>query len=55
MPEGTKVARCVDKLAPKVGKASAIRICQESTGYSYMTGKPAKTHQNAPKTEKKDK
>jgi hypothetical protein len=43
MPEGTKVARCVQKLVAKgYDKTKAIRICQESTGQSYVTGKSFK-------------
>lgn len=43
MPKGTKVYRCVHKLM-KEGKSkkSAIKICQESTGQSYKTGKDIK-------------
>lgn len=41
MPEGTKVARCVDDLTQKgMAKPNAIRICQKSTGQAYATGKP---------------
>lgn len=41
MPKGTKVHKCVHDLMKKKGysKAKAIRICQESTGQSYKTGK----------------
>ena len=43
MPKGTKVYRCVQKLVKKGrSKASAIRICQSSTGQSYKTGKKSK-------------
>jgi hypothetical protein len=43
MPEGTKVARCVNNLTQKgVQKPNAIRICQKSTGQAYATGKPPK-------------
>jgi len=42
MPKGTKVYRCVHDIAPKKGKVSAIKICQKSTGMSYMTGKKSK-------------
>jgi hypothetical protein len=38
MPEGTKVARCVNKLKKK-GKGNPYAICQASTGQSYKTGK----------------
>lgn len=39
MPKGTKVHRCViDLMAKGHSKASAIRICQKSTGQSYATG-----------------
>jgi hypothetical protein len=43
MPKGTRVYRCVKRLV-KSGKSkvSAIRICQESTGQSYKTGRKAK-------------
>ncbi len=45
MPKGTKVYRCVQKVKSKGhSKVSAIRICQASTGMSYITGKKAKTH-----------
>lgn len=44
MPEGTKVAGCVNDLTQKgMPKPNAIRICQKSTGQSYMTGKPSKS------------
>ena len=44
MPKGTKVYRCVQKVqAQGKSKASAIRICQESTGQSYKTGKKSKS------------
>ncbi len=39
MPKGTKVHKCVDRLKGKMGKGSAIGVCQSSTGQSYMTGK----------------
>jgi hypothetical protein len=43
MPEDSKVARCVKKvMAQGHSKASAIRICQASTGQSYQTGQRAK-------------
>ena len=46
MPEGTKVASCVDKLTPKYGKGRAIAICQSTTKQAYMTGKPIKKSLN---------
>jgi hypothetical protein len=46
MPEGTPVARCVNRLTPKFGKPGAIRICQDTTKHSYMTGKPIKKSLN---------
>lgn len=43
MPKGTKVADCVARMmAAGHVKASAIRICQASTGQSYRTGKKSK-------------
>ena len=43
MPKGTKVHSCVSKVMRQgKSKASAIRICQESTGQSYKTGKKSK-------------
>jgi hypothetical protein len=39
MPEGTKVARCVEKLKGRKG-LNAYAVCQASTGQSYATGKP---------------
>jgi hypothetical protein len=39
MPAGTKVARCVKQLIWEgYDKATAIAICQKSTGESYATG-----------------
>jgi len=43
MPEGTKVADCVARVMAKgLDKPNAIRICQKSTGQSYMSGKKSK-------------
>lgn len=43
MPQGTPVARCVKELMRKGhSKESAIKICQKSTGLSYMTGRRPK-------------
>lgn len=43
MPAGTSVHRCVKRLVAKgKSKASAIKICQKSTGKSYATGKKPK-------------
>ena len=42
MPQGTRVARCVKKVARKYNKGSAIAICQKSTQQSYRTGKKLK-------------
>lgn len=43
MPKGTKVHRCVQKVMRSgKSKPSAIKICQKSTGQSYMTGKPVR-------------
>lgn len=43
MPEGTKVYSCVQDVMKKgIPKVNAIRICQESTGLSYQTGKKPK-------------
>jgi len=45
MPKGSKVHRCVQRLKSeniKRGTASAIKICQASTGQAYATGKPPK-------------
>lgn len=42
MPEGTKVARCVQKVKAKGSGKNAYAICQASTGQSYATGKPIK-------------
>ena len=43
MPKGTKVAKCVeDVMAQGKSKVSAIKICQKSTGQSYMTGRKSK-------------
>ncbi len=43
MPKDTKVGRCVTKVQSQgKSKASAIRICQKSTGQSYATGKKSK-------------
>lgn len=41
MPKGTKVARCVEKVKAKGGKAkaNAYAVCQKATGQSYKTGK----------------
>lgn len=39
MPKGTRVHRCVYKLADKYGYSGAIAICQTSTRQNYMTGK----------------
>jgi len=42
MPKGTKIHSCVQKvMAQGKKKPNAIRICQESTGQSYKTGKPS--------------
>lgn len=42
-PQNSSVGRCVKKLVAKgKSKASAIRICQASTGLSYATGKKPK-------------
>lgn len=50
MPKGTKVYRCVQKLI-KQGrdKATAIKICQESTGQSYKTGKSSQDSKSSKK------
>jgi hypothetical protein len=42
MPKGTKVDDCYQKLKPKMGVASAVKICQASTGQALATGKPPK-------------
>lgn len=47
MPKGTKVSDCVERLmAQGHAEANAIRICQDSTGQSYMTGKKSKNPKN---------
>lgn len=54
IPKDTKVSDCVAKLMKKgMAKPNAIRICQESTGLSYQTGKKPKTGPNAKKGKKK--
>ena len=40
MPKNTKVARCVEKVKARGGRANPYAICQASTGQSYATGKP---------------
>jgi hypothetical protein len=48
MPEGTRVARCVEHLMAKgYSKEVAIKICQERTGQSYATGKKPKSPKKA--------
>jgi hypothetical protein len=42
MPKGTKVDDCYQKLKPKMGVASAVRISQSYTGQALATGKPPK-------------
>lgn len=42
MPKGTKVDDCYQKLKTTKGVASAVRICQASTGLALATGKPPK-------------
>jgi hypothetical protein len=43
MPKGTKISRCVEDLLRKGhSKVSAIKICQDSTGMSYASGKSSK-------------
>jgi len=42
MPKGTRVARCVEKVKAKGGKANAYAVCQASTHQSYKTGKALK-------------
>ena len=45
MPKGSKVHRCVQRLKSENlnrGTASAIKICQASTGQAYATGKSPK-------------
>lgn len=55
-PEGSRVARCVHKLvAAGRSKVSAIRICQDSTGQSYQTGKPSKARARTRRALKKSK
>jgi hypothetical protein len=55
MPEGTKVAKCVADLMKKGhDKASAIKICQKSTGMAYATGKKPK-HSKFTKSKAKKK
>lgn len=52
MPKGTKVHDCVQKYMkkhPKAKKSTAIKICQESTGQSYKTGKKPKNKRNKKK------
>jgi hypothetical protein len=54
MPEGTRVAKCVEKLMAKgYDKANAIRMCQKTTKQAYMTGKRPKSGPNAKKPKKK--
>lgn len=43
MPKGTKVEKCYQKVKPNMGKESAARICQKSTGQALSTGKPPKS------------
>lgn len=43
MPKGTKVDSCYQKLKGKMGKASAARVCQKSTGQALATGKKPKS------------
>lgn len=44
MPKDSKVAKCVQKVqASGKSKASAIKICQKSTGQSYKTGRRSKS------------
>jgi len=43
MPKGSRVARCVRKVVRTgLEKPNAIRICQQSTGLSYVSGAPPK-------------
>ena len=42
MPQGTRVARCVNKVKAKGSGVNAYAVCQASTGQSYATGKPLK-------------
>lgn len=43
MPKGTKVAKCVEKVAAKSGKgANPYAVCQASSGQNYKTGKSIK-------------
>jgi hypothetical protein len=48
MPKGTKVAKCVsDVMKQGKDKVAAIKICQDSTGQAYSTGKKSKARKKA--------
>ena len=49
MPQGTRVAKCVNKLKIKHASVNPYAVCQSATHQSYATGKKIKT------TEKKVK
>lgn len=42
MPEGTRVAKCVEEVKRKGGHVNPYAVCQASTHQSYATGKPLK-------------
>lgn len=52
MPKNSKVGKCVSHVEGKVGKVSAIKICQKATGQSYKTGKKAKSHRGRSRMKK---
>lgn len=49
MPEGTKVARCVQKVKASGKKVNPYAVCQASTKQSYATGKKLPGHFSAMK------
>lgn len=51
MPEGTRVARCVEELKERGGVESPYAVCQSATGQSYATGKPIKSVDDEPEDE----
>lgn len=56
MPKGTKVSKCVRDLVKEGrSKSSAIRICQDSTGQSYKTGRKLKKGGRVTKRNKRRK